>query len=181
MLERAKNILQDNKRFDSLDFESVKRTRFSPQIHEFEGTEYNNNHFWTANGLLIYGWILFNLGIVLLTPVHDFFRTWLGIAVLALLILSLPIALSYQMHYFTITDRFLIVRNTFWFWRKHVYPLEEIREIVREKPYNWPFSLRVITDDFRDKLYPASSLSKHTWNELIARIEQDGIKVRKEV
>jgi hypothetical protein len=87
---------------------------------------------------------------------------------------------SYQMNYFILTDNFLIVKNSIWLWQKDIYSLENIREIVFEKPNRLSISMRVITKDFKSKLYPSDSLKNKTWKQLREKIKSNQIKVRNE-
>ena len=84
------------------------------------------------------------------------------------------------MHYFIITREFLVVKNTVWFWMREIYLLEDIKEIVIETPHKRETSLRIITTDYRDKLYSAGSLRNKTWKRLIEKFEIIKIKVRNE-
>jgi hypothetical protein len=61
-----------------------------------------------------------------------------------------------------------------------VYRLSDIREVVFELPYKMPVSLRIITNDFESKLYPAATLWSKKWIELKDELEKKNIKVRNE-
>lgn len=87
---------------------------------------------------------------------------------------------GYQLHYFKISDKFLIVTNHVWIWRQKRFRLNNIQEIVFEQPDKLPVSMRIITNDFKSRLYPASSLRNKTWQELHKLIKDCNIKTRKE-
>ena len=88
--------------------------------------------------------------------------------------------LSWQMHYFKLSPNFLVVKNHNFFWKRNVYRLADIREVVIETRTKMPISLRVITNGYRDKLYPADTLTRKTWHILKADLESKNIKVRNE-
>lgn len=87
---------------------------------------------------------------------------------------------GYQLHYFKLSDKFLIVTNHVWIWRQKKFRLSDIREIVFEQPDKLPVSMRIITNDFNSRLYPAGSLRNETWQDLHKRIKENNIKTRKE-
>jgi hypothetical protein len=88
---------------------------------------------------------------------------------------------SYQMHYFEVSDNFFVVRNHNFFWKKKAYTISDIQEIVFESQGKMPNSLRIITKDFRNKLYPAGTLRNKDWLALKDKLEVHNIKVRNEV
>lgn len=179
VLDRANNILQGNRQFTELDFNIVKYKRTDQYVYSDNAKEFNGNHLLSANGIFFYGWLIFISFVVFSRP-QVILSNYGAVISLSFVTLVFTIVLSYQMHNFKITDHHLIVRNTFWFWRKDIYPLEEIREIVIEPPGRLSTSLRVITKDFHDKLYPAGSLHRETWKRLIEQFLSDKIKVRDE-
>jgi hypothetical protein len=90
------------------------------------------------------------------------------------------IGLSYQMHYFQVSDSFFIARNHNFFWKKKAYNIADIQEIVFETQVKKPNCLRIITKDFRNKLYPAGTLRDKTWLALKDKLETYNITVRNE-
>lgn len=63
---------------------------------------------------------------------------------------------------------------------KKAFRLNEIKEIVFETRHNMPNCLRIITNDFKTKLYPAGTLRDRTWLALKERLESHDISVRNE-
>lgn len=84
------------------------------------------------------------------------------------------------MHYFKLSPNFMVVRNHNFFWKKDVYRLTDIREVVFETRTKMPICLRVITNGYRDKLYAADTLYRKTWLVLKAELESKNIQVRNE-
>lgn len=90
---------------------------------------------------------------------------------------------SFLLHYFRLAEGYLVIRNHNLLWRKHIYPISEIREVVFETPTSHRLNtsmLRVITKDFKTKVYPAGSLTSKTWLKLKKDFEKQGIRVRNE-
>ncbi|MCL2435629.1 MAG: hypothetical protein FWD09_05775 [Lentimicrobiaceae bacterium] len=90
------------------------------------------------------------------------------------------ILLSWQIHYFGLTENSLIVRNHNYIWMAKIYPLLDIKEVVFEGLGNQAFSMRIITNDFRNKRYQAGTLRDKTWLYLKDKLEAKGIIVRNE-
>ena len=87
---------------------------------------------------------------------------------------------SWMMHYFVVTNDFLIIKNHNFLWMTKIYPLSEVKEIVYETQEKQPNSMRVITKDFKNKLYRAGTLRDSTWLDMKKELERNKIKVRNE-
>jgi len=87
---------------------------------------------------------------------------------------------SEWMYYFEVSDRFIVIKNHSFVWKKHVYRLDDIREIVFEPRQKAPVYLRLITKDFKNGLYPGGTLDKNTWLELKNKLESNKVMVRDE-
>ena len=87
---------------------------------------------------------------------------------------------SWLMHYFGLTKDYLVVRNHNFIWKAKIYSLTDIKEVVFETQGNQPNCMRIITKDFRNKLYPAGTLRDKTWLELKRQLETKGVTVRNE-
>jgi ABC-type multidrug transport system fused ATPase/permease subunit len=87
---------------------------------------------------------------------------------------------SWLMHYFEISQTYFVVRNHNLTWKRRAYRLSDIKEIVFETQGKMPNCLRVITNNFKNKLYPAGTLRDKTWLELKDKLESYKIKVRNE-
>jgi len=96
------------------------------------------------------------------------------------LVLILFLYLSKRMHYFGLSATYLIVKNQTKFWRLNAYSLSDIKEIVFEQQFKMPVAIRIITNDFESKLYPAASLWDKRWRELRDDLKNKNIEVRVE-
>lgn len=89
--------------------------------------------------------------------------------------------LVYRSSYFTITqNKHLVILNHAFPFKQQVVRLSDIREVVFETHYRMPITLRVITNDFRSKSFPASTLRNRNWLELKIALEEHEIFVRNE-
>ena len=87
---------------------------------------------------------------------------------------------SWLMHYFKVSDKYFVVKNHNFFWKTKAYLLSDIDEVVFETQGKMPNCLRVITKNFKSKMYPAGTLRNKTWLQLKDKLEQYHIKVRNE-
>lgn len=159
--------------------EALKPNYLKLSTERFAELEFNGNHFLTFNGLMFYGWAVFIGVMVFKKP--TLFLTNLGALFSVSFVSFIYFAIfSYQMHYFRIENKHLLVKNSLWFWRKHVYNIEDIEEVVFEVPHRLSTSLRVITTDFREKLYPSGNLTNECWLKLKTALEDSAVKVRNE-
>lgn len=179
VLERANDILQTNKQFSALNFNTDKPKFADQLVNDYIGREFNGNHILTFNGIVFYCWFGY-FTYLILTLEKNSLNIMARLIAIPLVLLSIPALLSYQMHYFIIGQNFILIKNTIWLWKRDIYPLSDIKEVVIETPHRLSTSLRVITTDFRDKLYPAGSLSDTTWKELMEQLRNYKIKVRNE-
>jgi hypothetical protein len=87
---------------------------------------------------------------------------------------------AFRLYYFGLSDDYLAIKLHNIFWFKKFYRLSDIREIVFETHPKMPVCLRVITNDFESKMYPASTIWSKKWMQLKEDLESKGIKVRNE-
>jgi hypothetical protein len=89
---------------------------------------------------------------------------------------------SLSMYYFSITDEYLIIKNHILYWKKRVFRLIDIREIIFEviTGKQSAYMIVVITNDFKYYRFKANALKVNTWFELKKTLEDKGIKVRNE-
>jgi len=144
----------------------------------FENEEiFKGNPLISLRGISLWGLIGFFLGLMIFkmkSPTMGFIIFFFGFSTFWFLLNS------WMMHYFSLTKDYFIVRNHNFFWMQKIYRINEIREIVFETQPRQPNCLRIITNDFRHKLYPAGTLRDKTWLYLKERLEVKGVVVRNE-
>lgn len=147
---------------------------------ELDGELYDTfkgNQLLSLRGVLLWGAIVFFTYTAFTTTTT---RKTASLAVYIFFTLLWLILHSLFMNYFKVSQNFLVIKNQNLFWRRKAYRLSDIVEVVFETQGKMPNCLRVITRDFRSKLYPAATLRDKTWLELKDKLESRKITVRNE-
>lgn len=165
-----KRVVIDKKTFKVQGSYNIEKSELDSEVYDI----YKGNQFFTLQGIVLWVCIAFFIFIALKVGM------WPAFLFIVVFLSFLFYNLSWQMHYFKLSDRFLVVKNNNLFWKKDVYPLSDIREVVFETRAKMPICLRVITNEYKDKLYPANTLYMRTWLALKAQLESKNIKVRNE-
>jgi hypothetical protein len=87
---------------------------------------------------------------------------------------------AWMMHYFEVSKNYLIIKNHYYFWKKKVYKIEDLEEVIFEQFTNQSNRIKIITKIFNNNFYLAGSLTDETWLELKKELENKKIKVRNE-
>lgn len=134
---------------------------------------YKGNPFISFNTILIFGitvWFLFLIfKDVIQKP---------GVLFVLLFPLVMFVGFGFQMNYFILDNDCLIIKNHYFPWKNIVYPLDDIIELDIETPYRRSTALRILTKEYKSKLYGAGSLRQHNWDELKSDIIKIGISLR---
>ena len=138
--------------------------------------KYAGSPFFSFRGIMLWGLIVF---ILFLTFSN-------GNKNLEKMLFLFPICLfwfflnAYSMDYFEVSKNFLKIKNHFFFWKNDIYRLDEIEELVFETQPKQANMLRVISTDFKTKLYRAGTLKDSVWLEFKDDIEKKNVIVRNE-
>lgn len=100
------------------------------------------------------------------------------------LIISLIVyfTLRGQFYYFALSENYLVVKNHFKFWTKHIYRLEHIKLVSLELPrYREPNSIKIIFKDYTKKKFYAASLSTDKLRELKREFRKSNTNIRNEI
>ena len=152
--------------------------RVKPDVIRFQHVDYFKGIQLTSlRGIVLWGLIAMMLVPVISKQKIPSSGFWVFFGVFASFWFLLN---SWFMHYFGLTNEYLVAKNHNLVWIQHVYRLHDIKEIVFESQGNMPNCLRVITKDYRNKLYPAATIRDKTWLELKDRLEGKGVIVRNE-
>lgn len=148
-----------------------------PELDNEQYETFRSNQLTSFRGISLWSLIGF-FSYVTITSTR---RPTTGLMIfLTLLAMSWFIVHARLMHYFEVSDHYLVVRNHLLPWKRKGFRLNDIYEIVFEDRNKLPNSLRVITKDFKTRLYPAGTLRDKTWLRLKDRLESSGIEVRNE-
>ncbi len=139
-------------------------------------TYFKGNQFTSFRGIFLWGLT----GALVSIPLTQPTASPTGYLILAAITLFLFLLLSWFMHYFGVSENYLVIKNHTLPWINRLYSLADVREVVFEQEGKRPNCLRVITQDFKSKLYPAGTLKDKHWLNLKDVLEQRGIVVRNE-
>jgi hypothetical protein len=167
---KVKIALLENFKDKIKPYKTGKTNVLSSTGLETEAEKFAGNPFTSFNGIMICGITIFIL--ILLLQKKSF--------VPAHLFLSVPIIISYlgfgyQLHYFLISNKRLVVKNHLLPWINKVYNVEDIIEANFESQLRRSDALRISTSDFRSKQYISGSLRSKDWNLLKEKIKALGI------
>jgi hypothetical protein len=169
-----KQIVVDKKnKFEISTNETNKKDIEKEHFEEFKG-----NPFFSFRGIMMWSLILFLLFMT--------FSPFRKISYFNALKFFIPFGLfwfafnAYCMHYFELSKNYFVVRNHYFWWIKDIYKSSEIEIIVYESQGKQPNSLRIITKNYRRKLYPAGTLNDKKWLEMKTKLERQNIEVRNE-
>ena len=137
---------------------------------------FKGNAFFSLRGILTWGFILF----IFILPLINQAVSNKSMVILIMIGTLWLIFNSIFMHYFGLSDKYLVIRNHINPFKNKIYRLEDIKEIVFETMDNWPNCIRVITTKYHSKLFGAGTLRDKTWLEMKKYFEAKQITVRNE-
>lgn len=163
---------------DKKDVKSINATKASINDTKFEPFDvFKGNQFTSFRGIMLWGFMVF-FAFILISK--NRVPETKGLIFLVVMALFWFVVFSYQMNYFSCSKNFFIVKNHNFLWRNTIFKLTDIKEIVFETQNKQPNSLRVITKDFRNKLFLAGTLRDSNWLEMKRVLEKYNIEVRNE-
>lgn len=169
-----KQIILDKK--DKFEIEEYKISKNEIEKEHFE--EFKGNPIFSFRGIMLWSLIILFVGMMIFSKSK--------ISNMKGLIFLIPICTfwfafnSYCMHYFELSKNFFVVRNHYFWWIKDIYKNSQIEIIVYESQPKQPNNLRIITKNYRRKIYPAGTLNDKKWLEMKIELERKNIKVRNE-
>ncbi|MES3019679.1 MAG: hypothetical protein V4721_17960 [Bacteroidota bacterium] len=132
---------------------------------------------FSFRGIMLWGFIGFIIFLNVLGSGHSdprIYFTEIGLSIIWFL------AMSNSMNYFELSDEHFIVKNHYFFWKKHTYRIKYIKEIVFDTQPKAPIGLRLITTNFKARQYAAGTLKDSHWLDLMNALQQKGVIVRNE-
>lgn len=166
-------VIDDNTPLTHLEVSRVEKLELN--VESFRN--YKGHQLLSYRGLLLWGVLSFCVFILLAGLIP--WSTWYSITIISFLLFWFLVN-SWLMHYFRMSQHYLVVKSHIYFWKTQAFRLKDIQEIVFESQVKMPNILRVITKDFKSRSYPAGTLRNKTWLELKEALERQGIKVRNE-
>lgn len=160
-----------------------KKTFVSAAIDSPGVEEASGENFTTYIGAQLYNYRGIALWLIEIVMIYIVLLNRASHVSLVFCAIIMPLSLlgfSRFMNYFELSDRFLLVRKHNLVWRKQLYRLSDIKEVVFEQPEKMPVCLRVITNDFESKQYPAGTLWNKDWRALRKALTERNVSVRNE-
>lgn len=136
---------------------------------------FDQNQFISTIGIMAWGELAIFLLLSLVGNVHFILSMITAFTGILLLIF-----ISSRMHYFKISDEGILIKCHNLFWIKQYYKLDDIKQIVFEKHRGSTRGIRIITNDFKTKLYYGATLKAKTWVEMKELLKSNGVTIRKE-
>jgi hypothetical protein len=160
------------------DFAYIENYRIDPSELRYEQISYfKGNQFTSLRGFSCWGIIVFFIYLMIsrdkIPPVGALIL--IGSIGTVLFVFN-----SWLMNFFGLSEEYFIIKNHNFIWKENIYRLTDIKEVIFETRVKMPNCLRIVTKDYRNKLYPAATLRDKTWLELKRVLEKEGIKVRNE-
>lgn len=138
---------------------------------------YNSSQFLSYRGLMLWGLLIpISYGLIFIKQNLNF----TGYIFFITFAVFWYYFNSWLMHHYGVSVKFLIIKNTNLPWKRNIYSLNDIKEIVIESEGKMPICLRVITNNFQTKLFPGATLSESTWKQLKTDLRNKKIIVRDE-
>ena len=170
-IDKLKLALSENFKEKIMPYYTQKAERLSQTDFEDDFEKYAGNPITSFNGILFIGVILMLLLIPInnrqnLQPAHFFLITP---------IIMFYLGLGWQLNYFLISNKRLIVKNHFLFWTNREFDIRNIIVVNFEHPHKRSMALRITTKDFKSKMFSAGSLRDRHWIQIKEKLERSGI------
>ena len=169
-----KQIVVDKK--DKLEIEQHKVSNNDIENERF--AEFKGNPIFSFRGIMLWSLIILFVGMIVFSKSK--ISNVKGLIFLVSFCAFWFAFNAYCMHYFALSKNYFVVKNHYFWWINDIYKNSEIEIIVYESQGKQPNSLRIITKNFRRKIYPAGTLNDDKWLEMKMELERKNIKVRNE-
>lgn len=166
VIEKKDKIEEFNHEIDSLELTTEN------------ATTYNGNPIFTLSGIMMWGLMVLFLVLPVINSTGNF--SYKAYAFLLFLSLLLFLFFSRMYHYFEISQKYLQVKKYYFFWKKEVYEIKHIKEIVFYRYSRHSNGVRIITKDFKTKSFLVANLRDNTLLMMKKDLEGKKIKVRNE-
>lgn len=166
VIEKKDKIEEFNQEIDSLELTTE------------DATTYNGNPIFTLSGIMMWGLMVLFVVVPVINSVDNIISK--AYAFLFFLSALLFLLFSRLYHSFKISHQYLQVKKNYFFWRKEVYEINLIKEIVFYRYSRHSNGVSIITKDFNSKSFLVANLSDKTLLRMKKDLEGKKIKVRNE-
>lgn len=141
-------------------------------------TAYKGNPIFPFTGIIMWGFIfVFTILPVINSKGNFSFKAY---SFLCLLTLSIVLLYSRMYYYFKISKKYIVIKNYYFFWKKDVFSISNIHEIVYKRHNRHSKKVILITNDFKSKSYLVGSLRDKTLLNMKKDLKSKNISVRDE-
>jgi hypothetical protein len=169
------SIKNENIKLEKLNLDSILPHKKSFKINSYNKTKtFNFSHVLSFTGIFFYGLVSISL--------YSFFsRETLNIYTtlqIPVIITFLILLFSNDMNYFTISDNYLIVKNSIRFWEKKYFYLNEIESINIHRHFRQSGKTVVIkTKLFENRTYSSDNLLSKHWEGFKIELRNNNVAV----
>lgn len=168
-------IKSENLKIVKLNLDSILPQKKTFKINSDDKTKtFNFSHVLSPTGIIFYIFIL-------MIPYSFFSGESLNIYTtlqIPVLITFLILLFSNDMNYFTITDNYLIVKNSIRFWEKKYFELEEIESINIHRHFRqFGKSVVIKTKKFENRTYSSDNLLSKHWEGFKIELRNNNVAV----
>lgn len=179
-LEQITECVHSGKQIELNPTIDTLKADFSGFVNLSRMTKYSDNHFLSFNGLFIYIWITLSFYLLITMRISSHSSLLAVTLILIGMFVLFYGFLGFQLHNYYLDNNFLVVKNHVWPWVNHTYRIDNIKQVIIERPYKRSTSLRVITNDYNSRLYPGGSLRSKTWKDLAQGLENLKVNLKNE-
>lgn len=174
------NFIDESLENENLKIQKLNLNTILPKKKPFKKTPNEKvttfifTHFLTLPGIFFYGFTLMMLNFLFNKEVINIY----SILEVLFAITFLFILFSNQLHYFTITNNYLIVKNSLRFWEKKYFELNEIESIEIHRHFRQSGKTIVIkTKQFENKTFASENLLEKHWKAFKSVLRNKNIDV----
>ena len=169
------SIKNENIKLEKMNLDSILPHKKSFKINSYNKTKtFNFSHVLSFTGIFFYGLVSISF--------YSFFsRETLNIYItlqIPVIITFLILLFSNDMNYFTISDNYLIVKNSIRFWEKKYFDLNEIESINIHRHFRQSGKTVVIkTKLFENRTYSSDNLLNKHWEGFKIELKKNNVAV----
>jgi hypothetical protein len=164
VIEKKDKIEELNQEFGTFDLTKENFTR------------YKGNPIFTITGIIMWGFMVLFLVLPVVNSKGNF--SYKAYSFLLFLSLVMFLLFSRMYHYFEISQKYLVVNKYYFFWKKEVYQITNIQEIVFYYYSRHSNGVRIITKDFKSKSFLVANHSDKALLRMKKDLEDKNINVR---
>mgnify|MGYP003420425962 FL=1 len=174
------NFINESIKNENIKLEKMNLDSILPHKKSFKTNSYNKTKTFNFSHVLSFTGIFF-YGLVSISFYSFFSRETLNIYItlqIPVIITFLILLFSNDMNYFTISDNYLIVKNSIRFWEKKYFDLNEIESINIHRHFRQSGKTIVVkTKLFENRTYSSDNLLNKHWESFKIELKKNNVAV----